>query len=164
MGEKMDLIKTLPMAAKDLGFSDIKKFKSEFDPYVFVVSGQEMVDMEYLEQHIMDVSNPLSDNFQGLKKISRKPSKDNIGLIQARITRRKRKIKALRKAQNERQDAFQKSGTDFDQLQYLTAQVKVSEAEAGLVKMEAELSVLIKERISDLETELQPSSEAGIES
>lgn len=148
----MENIKTLSAAAKDLGFSDIKKFKSEFDDLIVVFSGIQMVDQRQIEERIADYTDPLSDNFQGnKKKRSRKPSGDNIGLMRNRIQRRKRKIKELQKAQDERQETFQKSRTDFDQMQYLTAQVKVREAEAGLEKMETEVSGLIKERIKEME-------------
>ena len=149
----MENIKTLSAAAKDLGFSDIKKFKSEFADLIVVVSGQEVVDQLQLEERIADYTDPLSANFQGnKKKRSRKQSGDNIGLMRNRIQRRKRKIKELRKLEESAHDTFQKSKTDFDQMQYLTAQVKVREAEAGLEKMETEVSGLIKERIKNMET------------
>ena len=146
----MKNIKTLHSAAKELGFADICKFKSQFRDLIVVVSGQEMIDQQVVEKRIADFADPFSDKFQGRKRSSRKPSKDNIGLMQSRINRRKRKIKELQKTQDELNEIYDKSKTDFDQLQFLSAQVKVSEAEAGLKKMEDEVSGLIKARIEEL--------------
>ncbi len=149
----MEHIKTLAETAKDLGFSDIRKFKSEFQDIIVVVSGQEMIDQQLVENRIADYTDPFSENFQGnKKKRTRKPSGDNIGLMRSRIERRKQKITKLRKLEESAHETFKKSKTDFDQMQYLTAQVKVREAEAGLEKMETEVSGLIKERINEMET------------
>ncbi len=159
MGEKMGYIKTLSATAKDMGFTDINKFKSDFSDYIFVVSGQEMVDQQLIEQRIADYADPLSGSFQGRKKSSRKPSRNNIGLMRARSERRKQKLVKLRKEEEVLNKTYQKSGTDFDQLQHLTAQVKLREAEAGLAEMEKEISRLIQARIKELEASRDKTSD-----
>jgi len=148
----MENIKSLSEAAKDLGFSDIKKFKSEFSDLIVVCSGIEMVDQRQVESRIVDLSDPMSDNFQGKTKRSRKQSGDNIGLMRSRIQRRKQKVSKLQKIENESKEIYERSKTDFDQMKYLTAQVKLQEAKAGLEKMEAEVTGLIQERIKEMKT------------
>ncbi len=160
----MEHIKTLSETAKNLGFSDIRKFKSEFQDIIVIVSGQEMIDQRLVENRIADLSDPLKPEFQGRKKKrSRKQSGNNIGLMRNRIQRRKQKLSKLRKMEVELSETYEKSKTDFDQMQYLTAQVKVREAEAGLEKMETEVSGLIKERINEMEASGETIPDASSE-
>jgi HPt (histidine-containing phosphotransfer) domain-containing protein len=160
MSNNIEYIKTLSQAAKDLGFTDLKKFKTEFDDLIIQASGVQMVDQRQIEAHLASITDPMSEKFQGQKKKRpRKQAQDNIGVLRSRIQRREQKIARIQRNVADLEEIYKKSKTDYDQMQYLNIKVELKEAEAGLAKMKDESALLIQSRIKELETESEISKE-----
>ncbi len=87
----------------------------------------------------------------------------NIIFLRGQIQLRKAKLMELRHEKNLLESRYQKSGSESDQLQFINAKIKMSEAEAGLTKMVEETSLLIQSRVKELEVEDVISREADFE-